>query len=312
LIGRSETTHVFMAARGTSKNAARYAQYVWGSEAGVLVNIARPLLFQSGPGPRLTGSVVVGISQSGQSPDVINVLNAALDQGQATIAFTNDVDSPLADVADVVVPLLAGVELAVPSTKTLLTCLQTVMQVAEALKPDPVRSSWIDQIPHFVDDAIRSAFEQRDVLTAEGDCAALTVLGRGTGYAAASELALKIREVTAMRAESFSAPEFLHGPIGASREGSLVWVIASPDQPEAYWADLVESLRQRGCLVTALQPSSFARTARSVIELPDQLPAWMFAILATVYGQVASLLIGEKAGLDVDSPKGLSKITITT
>ena len=301
-----------MAARGTSKNAARYAQYVWGREAGVLANIARPLLFQTSPTPRLTGSVVVGISQSGQSPDVINVLRAALDQGQATIAFTNDVDSPLANVADVVVPLWAGVELAVPSTKTLLTCLHTVVQVAEGLNPDPVRSSWIDQIPDFVENAIGSAFAQRDGLTGVGECTALTVLGRGTGYAAASELALKIREVTGMRAESFSAPEFLHGPIGASGEGSLVWVVASPDQPEVYWAELVERLQQRGCVVTTLQPSSFARTARSVIELPDQLPAWMFAILATVYGQVASLLIGEKAGLDVDSPKGLRKITITT
>jgi glucosamine--fructose-6-phosphate aminotransferase (isomerizing) len=65
-------------------------------------------------------------------------------------------------------------------------------------------------------------------------------------------------------------------------------------------------------VVTTLQPSSFARTARTVIELPDQLPAWLFAILATVYGQVASLLLGEKAGVDVDSPRGLRKITITT
>ena len=312
MIGRRETTQVLLAARGTSKNAARYAQYVWGRECGVLVNIARPLLFQRGPTPRLEGAVVVGISQSGQSPDVIKVLDAALDQGQATIAITNDVDSPLANVADVVVPLLAGVELAVPSTKTLLTCLQSVVQVAEGLNPDPDRSSWIDRIPDFVDDAIRSAFEQRDVLTGVGDRVALTVLGRGTGYAAASELALKIREVTGMRAESFSAPEFLHGPIGASGEGSLVWVVASPDQPEAYWADLVERLQQRGCLVTTLQPSSFAPTAQTVIELPDHLPAWLFAILATVYGQVAALLIGEKAGLDVDSPKGLRKITITT
>jgi glucosamine--fructose-6-phosphate aminotransferase (isomerizing) len=311
LVDGIDCTHVLIAARGSSKNAARFAQYVWGSEAGLLVNVARPLLFQGVRSPKLPGAVVIGISQSGESPDIVNVLSLAAGQGRPTLCLTNNEDSPMATAAGVVVPLHAGIEAAVPSTKTFLASLQTEMQILRVLRPDPVLSSYVDQIPQCVSDAITSAFEQRDAFSRLQDLDSLIVLGRGAGYAAASEIALKLREVTGIRAESFSAPEFLHGPIAACGEGSSIWVVASPDQPVSYWAQLVEQLKQRGCIVTTLQSTSATLLSTLTIELPDDLPAWLFAILASVFGQVAALLIGEALGLNVDSPTGLRKITLT-
>jgi glucosamine--fructose-6-phosphate aminotransferase (isomerizing) len=259
----------------------------------------------------LAGTAVVGISQSGASPDVVNVLRAGREQGRPTIAITNDVDSPMADVADVVVPLLVGEEKAVPSTKTFLACLQSVMQIEENVAPDAARSALIDRLPTMVAATIESSFQNPDLLSVPHEDRSLTVIGRGTGYAAACEIALKIREVSGITAESFSAPEYLHGPISGNGVDSTVWIIASPDQEQSYWTSLATDLEQRGCQVSTLWPSQLLPTNSIGMKLVDPIPAWIFAILATVTGQVVALLTGEKLGRDVDAPKGLLKITRT-
>jgi glucosamine--fructose-6-phosphate aminotransferase (isomerizing) len=312
LLGQSDVDYVVIAGRGTSKNAARYAQYVWGSETGMLVSLARPLLFQSKITPRLKGAAVVGISQSGESPDVVSVLRAANLQGRPIIAITNNVDSPLAREADVVVPLLVGPELAVPATKTFLASLQTVIQIAAILNPNMSNLSLIDEIPQRIGETIDAALRQFGTISTLAGVNSLTVLGRGAGYAAACEIALKIREVTGIRAESYSVPEYLHGPIGGTVTNSPIWLIASPDQEDWYWSSLIETLHLRGCEVTALAATSFNPKTSSMLTLPDHLPPWLFAMLASVVGQAASLRIGELAGLNVDYPEGLRKITLTS
>jgi glucosamine--fructose-6-phosphate aminotransferase (isomerizing) len=259
----------------------------------------------------LAGTAIVGISQSGASPDVVNVLKAGKEQGRPVIAITNDVDSPMADVADVVVPLLVGEEKAVPSTKTYLACLQSVMQIEESLVPDPARSALIERIPRMVAETIESSFRNPDLLSVPHEARTLTVIGRGTGYAAACEIALKMREVSGITAEGFSAPEYLHGPISGNGVDSTVWIIASPDQDDSYWSTLSGDLEQRGCQVSTLWPSRQGLTVTVEADFGHPMPAWMFAILATVIGQVAALLIGERSGRDVDSPGGLLKITRT-
>ena len=311
LIGRGDVTHLLIAARGSSKNAARFAQYVWGAESGILVDVARPLLFQTPRRMNLRGTAIVGISQSGASPDVVNVLKAGKEQGRPIIAITNDVDSPMADLADVVVPLFVGEERAVPSTKTFLACLQSVMQIEQKLDPDPARSTLIERIPEVVAEAIETSFQNPDLLSLPHGARSLTVIGRGTGYAAACEIALKIREVSGITAESFSAAEYLHGPISGNGIDSTVWIIASPDRDQSYWSSLATQLEERGCQVLTLWPSQLVPSHSIGMGFPDPMPSWMFAILATVIGQVAALLAGEKLGRDVDSPEGLLKITRT-
>ena len=111
--------YAFLAARGTSDNAGRYANYLWGAHNGIPLALATPSLFTyyQSP-PRLNGALVVGVSQSGQSPDIVSVLEEGRKQNCLTLAITNVPDSPLASTADFVLDLQAGTEKAVAATKT--------------------------------------------------------------------------------------------------------------------------------------------------------------------------------------------------
>jgi glucosamine--fructose-6-phosphate aminotransferase (isomerizing) len=316
LITDPSVTHLAVAARGSSANAARYAQHLFGAALNLGVYPAAPSLYQQAEGPALSGAGVLGISQSGQSPDVVGVLEAARRQGRPTIAITNDPDSPMAQAADVVVPLLAGEERSVAATKTFTATLQSLVQICAHLVDGEFRQG-LDQLPELmttcIDRAMASADEMVELLASPATGGSfLTAVGRGTGGATASESALKIREVAGVRAESYSLPDLLHGPIAANRSGSSLWIVASPSYPPSYWDELASRMRSQGVRVTALVPEGTpSLTADLVCRLPQGLPAWLFDLLAVVYGQVAALALGESLGVDVDHPRGLSKVTRT-
>ncbi len=140
----------------------------------------------------------------------------------------------------------------------------------------------------------------------------LTAVGRGTGFATASETALKIREVARIRAEAYAVPDLLHGPIAANGPGSSLWVIASPDYAGNYWNQLTRQLADEGVDVTAIVPGESDDVfAHTVHRIPGELPSWLFDFVAVVFGQVAALRLGVQQGLDVDRPHGLSKVTLT-
>ena len=131
LLSRADVFHVVIAARGTSDNAARYAKYVWATRLGLPVTLAAPSLHtRYGKSPRFDGAAVVGISQSGESPDLVAVVEQARKQKRPTIAITNEIHSPLATISDVVVPLHAGPELSVAATKTYTTSLMAIAMIS--------------------------------------------------------------------------------------------------------------------------------------------------------------------------------------
>jgi glucosamine--fructose-6-phosphate aminotransferase (isomerizing) len=309
LLSGPDVTHLLIAARGSSDNAARYGQYLFGQHLRLATHLATPSLYADGVGPAMTGSVVMGISQSGQSPDVVGVVKAGRTQGRPTIALTNDPRSPLAAAAELVVPLLAGPERSVAATKTYLATLHALVQIAAAAGADRLEPG-LHEVPELVGEAIDHALSR-----AVGSTLAarpVTCVGRGTGFATAAESALKIREVAAIRAEAYPVPDLLHGPVAANGPDSCVWMVASPSYPAAYWDGVAAPLSRAGVHVTALvEAGSPALTAQTRWELPAGLPAWLFDFVAVVYGQVAALHLGEAAGLDVDHPHGLRKITRT-
>ena len=147
VFGADDVDYLVVAARGTSDNAARYAQYLLGLCARLPVALAAPWLYSGDAPPLLSRGAVMAISQSGCSPDVIGVLAAGRAQSRPTVAITNDPDSPLAAEADVVVPLLAGVERSVAATKTYLASLHAIAQIALCLRPDPIDDGWFDGCP---------------------------------------------------------------------------------------------------------------------------------------------------------------------
>jgi glucosamine--fructose-6-phosphate aminotransferase (isomerizing) len=304
--------HLVIAARGTSDNAARYAQYLLGRDARLLVSLAAPSLYgDPSSAPRLHRAAVAAISQSGQSPDVVGVLAAARAQGCPTLAITNDADSPLAAQADVVVPLLAGPERSVAATKTYTASLFAIAQLAEALAPQPGRREVLEGLPGLVDALVdeQLAGRQRfDVLAAS---AFITVTGRGLQYGTAHETALKLRELTGIPAEAFSPPDLLHGPIAAVGPSTAAWLVASEGTVAGDVAALWQRLRDRaGTLVAVGRDPEILASADVAVTLPD-VADWAAPVVAAIPAQTTALRLAEARGLDVDAPVGLEKVTRT-
>ena len=305
--------HVVVAARGTSDNVARYAQYLLGRRLRLVVGLAAPSLYgDPASAPALRDAAVIAISQSGQSPDIVGVLAAARAQGRPAIALTNDPESPLAAHADVVVPLLAGPERAVAATKTYTASLFAVAQLAAALGAPAADAAVLAALPDLLDAFVDERLARRaefDVLDA---AELVTVVGRGFDYASAYETALKLREMTGTPAEAFSPPDLLHGPIAAVGRRAAAWLVAGEDRLDDETTALWRTLRRRtgAQVAVAADPAALAG-ADVAIRLPA-LPAWAAPIVAVVPAQAAALRLAEIRAVDVDAPHGLRKVTLTT
>jgi glucosamine--fructose-6-phosphate aminotransferase (isomerizing) len=309
----SSVTHLVIAARGSSDHAATYLQYLVGQHLGLLSALATPSLFVDPLHVNLTGAMVVGISQSGRSPDIVSVLASARAQGRPTVAITNDTTSSLAEQADVVIPLLVGEEVSLAATKTMLASLQSVAQFVQALVGGREILSNETELPSMVETTSAWALEHIaglvDRLVFEG----LTVVGRGLGLSAAEECALKIREVAGIRAEAYAAPDLLHGPIGADGSGASMWLIVSDEIDDDSVTDLVGRATASGLTTLVSRSSDRAATNADVdMVLPVVAPNWILPFLNIVIGQVMALRLGERNHRPIDRPPGLQKITLTS
>ena len=297
------TTHVVIAARGTSDNAARYAKYVWGTELGIPVTLAAPSLYtRYALPPRLAGAVVVAISQSGQSPDLLAVLHEARAQGRPTIAIVNDVDSPLADLADIVVPLHAGVESSVAATKSYTSSLLTVAMIASdegALAAIPTR--------------VKEVLDLEPAIAAEvsriGPIDRAVVLGRGYNHATAFEWALKLQEMAYVFAHGFSTADFAHGPFAVLESGFPVLALV----PEgAITADSLAILRRAkdegGARISLI--TNDTSTGLDGVITPTVQEA-LSPITFITCAQLFTLHMALARDIDPESPRGLRKVTRT-
>jgi len=303
-----------IAARGSSDNAARYAQYLLGSEAAISVGLATPWLFGAGHSPpRMDGAAVVGISQSGRSPDVVGVLAAAREQGRPVIAITNDRHSPLATRADVVIDLGVGGERSVAATKTYLGSLQAVAAIASALAPERVAAEWFARLPDLVSELASEQLAGRDRFDPLAECRLLTIVGRGLDYSTACESALKLRELSGIPAEGFSPPDLIHGPLGAVGPDTGLWTAAAGERTDPDALEALERIRPRAGVNAAVSADPAILSGAAIaVELPRGLPPWVGALAAVVPAQAAALRLAELRGVDVDEPNGLHKITLTS
>ncbi|MBA2316197.1 MAG: SIS domain-containing protein [Euzebyales bacterium] len=311
---RTPVTQVVIAARGSSDNAARYAQYVFGGRHRLPVALAAPSLhtLYEAP-PTFTGALVIGISQSGQSPDIVRVLADARAQGCPTLALTNEVSSPLASTADHVIDLRAGPERAVAATKTYTNSLGAVALLSAALSGRREDAEAVRATPERVAAALALAAEHchPDAFAPYADAMAIAVIGRGYAYSTAHEIALKIKELTGAIAAPYSAADLLHGPIAAVRRGLPVFLVAPSGRTLPNLADLVEPLRLRGArLLVASDDEALLGAADTPLPLPAG-PEWLAPAWATIPGQVAAIAMTRLRGDDPDAPLGLSKVTHT-
>jgi glutamine---fructose-6-phosphate transaminase (isomerizing) len=294
--------YVVIAARGSSDNAARYAQHVLGRLCGLPVALAVPSLHTVYDAPiRYTDGLVVGISQSGASPDVVAVLAAARTQGCVTVAVTNDPASPMAAAATHVIALGAGEEQSVAATKTYTTSLAVAAALAAGIAGDAEKTRELAGVP----DALRRQLARLGGIDAASDAAAgwtrLAVIGRGANYATAFEAALKIKELAGVAAEPASPADFLHGPVAMLDPGFPVLAIAPSGG--AAPRDVLAAARERDADVTVIGDGGLH---------VEPVPEWLSPLCAVIPAQLLAVGAAERRGLDVDRPAGLQKVTRTT
>jgi glucosamine--fructose-6-phosphate aminotransferase (isomerizing) len=312
-IARRRPRYAVIAARGSSDNAARYAQHVLGRLCGLPVALATPSLHTVYDAPvRYTDGVVLGISQSGASPDVVAVLAAARDQGCVTVAITNEADSPLAEAATHVIPLRAGVEASVAATKTYTTSLAAVAALAAGVAGDPERQRELAAAPA----TLARQLERTDGLDEAAAAAAgwrrLAVIGRGANYATAFEAALKIKELAGVAAEPASPADFLHGPVAMLDRGFPVLAILPSAPAGAAVRDVLAAAHGRDADITVIADADYVGAAGERVLAVEPGPEWLSPICAVVPAQLLAVGAAERRGFDVDRPVGLQKVTRTT
>ena len=312
VLSRDDVNYILIASRGSSSNAARYAQYLLGRAHRVPVMFATPSLYTiyEQP-PRLDGAVVIGISQSGASPDVASVLAEARRQKRPTIALTNVGDSPLARQADVVLELEAGDERAVAATKTYLNSLAAVALVFAAAD-GPIAEAELAQMPDVLERQLVLSRETAPPLDEYAGAIGATVIGRGVNYGTAFEIALKIRELSGLVVEAYSPADLMHGPIAAIQPGWPVVLVAPSGPARPSVEDVVLPLRERGARLLAVSDvSAVLRRAQTRLPLVPRVPEWLSPLTAVIPGQLTAMRLARLRGLDIDSPIGLHKVTLT-
>jgi glutamine---fructose-6-phosphate transaminase (isomerizing) len=306
--------HVFLAARGTSDNAGLYAKYVWGAQNGLPIALAAPSLFSVYERPPQIGdSLVVGISQSGQSPDIVGVLEEGRRQGASTLAIVNAPESPLARAAEFVVDVRAGEEMAVAATKTYTAQLMAVAMLSAAMVSSGEKWGELSAVPAAV----------REVLAQEPDIARRSeryrfmnhcvVLGRGFNYATAFEWALKLKELTYVVAEPYSSADFQHGPMALLERGFPVLAAAPSGRVFDDTLALLKKMKEERAielLVISDREEALA-LAHTPIRLPAGIAEWLTPIVTVVAAQLFCLHLTRAKGLNTEAPRGLNKVTLT-
>ncbi len=301
-----------LAARGTSDNAAHYGQYVLGIQNGLVAALATPSLFTHyDAAPSLAGALVLGISQSGQSPDIVEVVRAARAQGAVTLAVTNDAASPLASAAELVFPLQAGSERAVAATKTFTAQLLALAMVSAALRGAQQGWDELAGLPELVARSIDLNLPSLPLAARFREHAGLVVVGRGYNLSTALEVALKVKETSGVMADGYSSADFLHGPLAVLDQALPVLVVAPGRRIFAELEGVVGLAKELGAPLLAISDRQSLLAAADVGMPIPEVAEWLSPLVAIVPGQIWALGLSLARGLDPDTPRGLSKVTRT-
>ncbi|MCF6327491.1 MAG: SIS domain-containing protein [Devosiaceae bacterium] len=294
-------------ARGSSDHAATYFKYAAELTLGLPVASIGPSIASIYKQKlQLANSVCISISQSGQSPDIVEMARSAAVQGALTIAITNEPDSALARVSNQTIAIHAGIEQSVAATKTFVTSAVAGLALLAHWKRDDALISAIERLPQHMESALSYDWPAlRDTLKDRGS---LFVLGRGPSYAMACEAALKFKETCGIHAEAYSSAELLHGPVSIIKTGYPVLALVTRDASEPSIISVADALAKQGASVFATTDSTqlanrlkFSTTSH---PLTDPL-----ALIVSFYAFIERLAV--ESGINPDMPPNLKKVTET-
>jgi glucosamine--fructose-6-phosphate aminotransferase (isomerizing) len=293
-------------ARGSSDNAATYAKYLIETRLGILTSSAAPSISSVySAKAHLKGTVLIATSQSGKSPDIVTALQAAKEAGAFTIAFVNVVNSPLATEADIAIPLHAGPEKSVAATKSYLATVAGIAQLVAAWADDAPFAGALTDLPAQMVQAWNLDWSKAvENLAAVRD---LYVIGRGVGFGAAQEAALKFKETCGLHAEAFSAAEVRHGPMALAKDGFPAFILSQNDETRAGVRDLITALAQSGADILL---AGFDDPRALVLPTVDAHPALQPILMLQSFYRMAEQL-SRARGMNPDNPPLLNKVTET-
>jgi glucosamine--fructose-6-phosphate aminotransferase (isomerizing) len=304
-----------MAGRGTSDHAGVYAQYLFGSRNRLPVAMAAPSLFTMYPqSPLLGNALVIGISQSGQSPDIVSVVAEGRRQGALTLAVTNDTSSPLAQAAEMCIGIHSGPERAVAATKTYTGELLALAALSVAMAGNSEEDlALLGMVPG----AVQSALEQEDaaaqIAAKYRDLEKCLVLGRGYNYATAQEWALKLKELAYVFTDVYSPADFQHGPIAIVEEGFPMLAAVPGGAVFESELSLLKRLMDeyKAELIVISDNDEALNLSQAALRLPAGLPEWLTPLPAIIPAQLFCYHLTLAKGYDPEHPRTLRKVTLT-
>ncbi|MCC6070090.1 SIS domain-containing protein [Massilia sp. GCM10020059] len=294
-------------ARGSSDHAANYCAYLIMARMGRVVASLPMSLLTLYKSPLVTrNTLTIAISQSGQSPDVVEPTGYFRNGGATTVALVNDITSPLAQTAEWAMPLHAGKEQSVAATKSFITSLVAGARLVAEWQNDPDLKAGLAALPDALAAAAQADWSPAiDVLAPARN---IMVVGRGISFPIALESALKFKETSALQAEAFSGAEIKHGPMALIEEGYPLMIFATRGPTQAGLVQLATEMRGRGARVLLAAPSDIAERD---LTLPTAATPDLDPIVAVQAFYVMAAKLAEARGMDPDRPRHLSKVTKT-
>ncbi|KAB8036384.1 SIS domain-containing protein [Janthinobacterium aquaticum] len=295
-------------ARGSSDHACNYVAYLIMARLGRVVASLPMSLVTLNKSPLATrNTLAIAISQSGQSPDVVEPIRYFRDGGATTVALVNDIDSPLAHAAEWAMPLRAGPEHSVAATKSFIASLVAGARMVAQWQNDPELQGALQDLPGALYQA--GAIDWSPAIEVLAPARNIMVVGRGIGFPVALEAALKFKETSALQAEAFSGAEIRHGPMALIEEGYPLLIFATRGPSQAGLLQLADDMRGRGARVLLAAPHDVASRDLTlpVAGTPDLDP-----IVAIQSFYVMAAQLAAARGMNPDAPRHLSKVTRTS
>lgn len=301
-------------ARGSSDNACMFGRYFLGYLQGIPTGLLAPSLFSLYNTKKLdlNNVLIFGVSQSGETPEILTVLQKTKKYGAYTVGITNNPKSKIEKVVDDIIYLYAGEEKAIPATKTYTAQLAVFYLLGFTLENKmKMLKKFVDSVPKFIKEVLNMEEEIANIAQRYRFANDMVVLGRGLNYATAMEHALKLKETCGIKAEAFSSSDFLHGPIAMVREDLPVIVYAAKDPTFQHLYNVTKRLKKEYNteILAITSENKLLKFVKNIIRISKKLHPLFSPIVYIVAGQLLSYYIAIHKNMNPDVPRGLKKVT---